>query len=63
VQVGPAVPTLCATDSIKAFGSCRLCLCEIEGRNGTPASCTTPVAEGIVVRTQRPRLKERSAAA
>jgi formate dehydrogenase major subunit len=58
MQMGTQIPKLCATDSLEAFGSCRLCLCEIEGRNGTPASCTTPVAEGIVVHTQGPRLKE-----
>lgn len=46
------VPKLCATDSLQAFGSCRLCLVEIEGRKGYPASCTTPVEEGLVVRTQ-----------
>src|SRR5271165_6579798 len=51
------IPKLCATDMVKEFGSCRLCLVEIEGRNGTPASCTTPVAEGMVVRTQTQRLK------
>ena len=44
MQLGIEIPKLCATDSLEAFGSCRLCLCEIEGRNGTPASCTTPVA-------------------
>ncbi len=42
---------------MKEFGSCRLCLVEIDGRNGTPASCTTPVAEGIAVHTQTERLK------
>ncbi|MFO1173181.1 MAG: formate dehydrogenase subunit alpha [Hyphomicrobiaceae bacterium] len=57
MELGTKIPKLCATDSIEAFGSCRLCLCEIEGRAGTPASCTTPVAEGIVVHTQSPRLK------
>src|SRR3546814_10997460 len=41
-----------------SFGSCRLCLVEVEGRNGYPASCTTPVAEGMVVRTQTERLKQ-----
>ncbi len=46
------VPKLCASDMVDAFGSCRLCLVEIEGRNGTPASCTTPAMEGLVVRTQ-----------
>ena len=50
------VPKLCATDTLEAFGSCRLCLVEIEGRAGTPASCTTPVAAGMVVRTQSERL-------
>ena len=52
-----SVPKLCATNSLDAFGSCRLCLVEIEGRNGTPASCTTPVAQGMVVHTQTERLK------
>ena len=42
---------------LEAFGSCRLCLVEIDGRAGTPASCTTPVANGMVVRTQTDRLK------
>jgi formate dehydrogenase major subunit len=57
-EAGIAVPKLCATDTVDAFGSCRLCLVEIEGRNGTPASCTTPVAPGIVVHTQTARLKQ-----
>ena len=56
IEIGAEIPKLCATDSIKAFGSCRLCVIEIQGRNGTPASCTTPVAPGIAVKTQTPRL-------
>src|SRR6516162_5499516 len=52
------IPKLCATDSLEAFGSCRLCLVEIEGRRGTPASCTTPAEEGMVVRTKTPRLEK-----
>jgi formate dehydrogenase major subunit len=55
---GVQVPKLCATDSVDAFGSCRLCLVEIQGRPGTPASCTTPVAPGMVVSTQTERLKQ-----
>ncbi|MEJ2030459.1 MAG: formate dehydrogenase subunit alpha [Maritimibacter sp.] len=51
-EAGIQIPKLCATDSIEAFGSCRLCLVEIEGRRGTPSSCTTPVAPGMVVHTQ-----------
>ena len=53
---GVTVPKLCATDSLEPFGSCRLCLIEIEGRRGYPASCTTPVAEGMKVHTQTPKL-------
>ncbi len=56
MALGIKVPKLCAYDMVEAFGSCRLCLVEIEGRAGTPASCTTPVAEGIKVTTQNQRL-------
>jgi len=55
---GIDVPKLCATDSLDAFGSCRLCLVEIDGKPGTPASCTTPVTDGMRVRTQTPRLEK-----
>ena len=58
VDAGIRVPKLCATDSLEPFGSCRLCLVEVEGRRGYPASCTTPVEPGMVVRTQTPRLAE-----
>jgi formate dehydrogenase major subunit len=51
-EAGIKVPKLCATDSLEAFGSCRVCLVEIEGVKGYPASCTTPVSEGMTVRTQ-----------
>jgi formate dehydrogenase major subunit len=57
-EAGIQVPKLCATDSVEAFGSCRLCVVEIEGRRGTPASCTTPVAEGMVVHTQAEKVKK-----
>jgi formate dehydrogenase major subunit len=55
---GVNIPRLCATDSLEPFGSCRLCLVEIEGRRGYPASCTTPVENGMVVRTQSPKLQQ-----
>ncbi|MCF6103480.1 formate dehydrogenase subunit alpha [Mesorhizobium muleiense] len=58
MEAGIAIPKLCATDMVDAFGSCRLCLVEIDGRNGTPSSCTTPVAPGMVVHTQTGRLKD-----
>ena len=57
-QAGVAIPKLCATDNLEAFGSCRLCLVEIDGRKGTPASCTTPVVDGMQVRTQSPHLEK-----
>ncbi|CAM5773623.1 formate dehydrogenase subunit alpha [Labrys miyagiensis] len=58
MEMGTQIPKLCATDMVDAWGSCRMCLVEIEGRAGTPASCTTPVAQGIKVKTQTQRLKE-----
>ncbi|MFN8169753.1 MAG: 2Fe-2S iron-sulfur cluster-binding protein [Candidatus Nanopelagicales bacterium] len=57
-EAGVAVPKLCATDSLDAFGSCRLCLVEIDGRPGTPASCTTPCTPGMSVRTQTPKVEK-----
>jgi formate dehydrogenase major subunit len=58
MDAGTEIPKLCATDMLEAFGSCRLCLVEVQGRAGMPASCTTPVAPGMVVSTQTPRLKD-----
>jgi len=58
MEAGVKVPKLCATDSLEPFGSCRLCLVEVEGRKGFPASCTTPAEAGMKVRTQTPRLQD-----
>src|SRR5229473_2494308 len=58
MEAGTQIPKLCATDMVDAFGSCRMCLIEIEGRAGTPASCTTPAMAGLVVHTQTERLKK-----
>ncbi len=57
VEAGIKVPKLCATDTLNSFGSCRLCLVEIEGRPGTPASCTTLVAPGMKVRTASEKVR------
>jgi len=57
-MMGTNIPKLCATDMLESFGSCRLCLVEVDGRAGYPASCTTPVAPDMVVRTQTDRLKK-----
>ncbi len=58
VQAGVMIPKLCATDSLEPFGSCRLCLVEIEGRRGYPSSCTTPAEAGMKVRTQSSKLAD-----
>jgi formate dehydrogenase major subunit len=57
-DAGIQIPKLCATDSLDPFGSCRLCLVQIEGARGLPASCTTPAAEGMKVCTQNKRLAD-----
>jgi formate dehydrogenase major subunit len=53
---GVDIPRLCATDSLEAFGSCRLCLVEVEGGKGTPSSCTLPCSPGMKVKTQSSKL-------
>ncbi len=58
MMAGITVPKLCATDSLEPFGSCRLCLVEIDGRRGYPASCTTPVDQGMKVHTQTQKLAD-----
>ncbi len=58
INAGVQVPKLCATDSLEPFGSCRLCLVEIDGRKGFPASCTTPAEAGMKVRTQTLKLQQ-----
>src|SRR5208282_3060403 len=55
-QSGIAIPKLCATDLLEPFGSCRLCIVEIQGKTGYPGSCTTPVEEGMIIRTDSPAL-------
>jgi formate dehydrogenase major subunit len=59
MSMGTQIPKLCATDSLEAFGSCRLCLVQIEGRRGFPASCTTPAEEAMIVHTQTSDIAKR----
>ena len=56
-RAGISVPSLCVSHQLAPFGSCRLCICEIEGQSGTPASCTTPVRPDMNVRTEGDRLR------
>jgi formate dehydrogenase major subunit len=55
---GINIPKLCATDSLEPFGSCRLCLVEIEGAKGLPASCTTEARQGMKVTTQNKKVAD-----
>jgi formate dehydrogenase major subunit len=57
--MGTQIPKLCATDSLEPWGSCRLCLVQIEGRRGYPASCTTPAEDGMVVHTENGDIAQR----
>ncbi len=56
-NAGIFIPSLCAHDELSPYGACRLCVVEIDGVRGTPTSCTTPAAEGMVVRTNTEQLQ------
>ena len=53
-QAGVYVPYLCYHPGMKPFAACRMCVVEVEGGRGLPASCTLPVQDGMVVRTNTP---------
>ncbi|MBI5604786.1 MAG: formate dehydrogenase subunit alpha [Deltaproteobacteria bacterium] len=56
-KAGYYVPTLCHDPALKPFGACRLCIVQIEGMRGLPASCTTPVQDGMVVHTETEEIR------
>ena len=56
MEAGIYIPYLCYYPGMKSFGACRMCVVEVEGGPGTPASCTTPVADGMAVRTNTSEL-------
>ena len=55
-RAGIAIPSLCASAHLSPYGSCRLCLAEIEGMKGLHATCSMPVREGMVVTTESAQL-------
>ena len=55
---GIYIPSLCADPDLEPYGACRLCLVEIENEEGLPASCMTPVAEGMIVHTDTNRVND-----
>lgn len=54
LESGIYIPHLCYHPDLNPAGECRLCIVEIEGRDGFPTACTTRVAEGMVVKTRNP---------
>ncbi|HNT36160.1 MAG TPA: 2Fe-2S iron-sulfur cluster-binding protein, partial [bacterium] len=57
-QAGIRIPTLCFLDNYPPIGACRVCLVEVEGARTLVASCSTPVAQGMKVRTNSRRVRE-----
>jgi formate dehydrogenase major subunit len=57
-MAGITIPTLCDLPALKPYGSCRLCVVEIEGFRTLQSSCTLPISEGMVIRTNTPKLHE-----
>ncbi len=57
LAAGIYIPNLCADPDLRPFGACRLCIVEVEGIRGLPASCTVPAGDGMVVRTDSPLLE------
>jgi formate dehydrogenase major subunit len=55
---GIEVPTLCYEPKLPGFGACRMCVVEVEGEETPPISCSRAAEEGMVVRTQTPRLRQ-----
>ncbi|MCX8063590.1 MAG: sulfide/dihydroorotate dehydrogenase-like FAD/NAD-binding protein [Candidatus Hydrogenedentes bacterium] len=54
---GISIPHLCTHPALPPFGACRLCIVEVEGMRGYPTSCTTPVEDGMVIRTNTESLR------
>lgn len=55
-QAGIDIPTLCHMEGRMPTGVCRVCLVEVKGARALVGSCHTPISEGMVVRTNTPRV-------
>jgi NADH-quinone oxidoreductase subunit G/NADP-reducing hydrogenase subunit HndD len=56
-KAGIHIPTLCYLEGINEIGACRVCVVEVEGARNLMASCVAPVADGMVVKTNSPRVR------
>ena len=52
------IPTLCYDERTKIYGSCGLCMCEVEGNPKLCKACATEIAPGMVIRTNTERVTE-----
>ena len=52
------IPTLCYDERTKIYGSCGLCMCEVEGNPKLCKACATEIAPGMVIRTNTERVIE-----
>ncbi|MBO4305690.1 MAG: iron hydrogenase small subunit [Clostridia bacterium] len=57
-SVGIRIPTLCYLKDVNAIGACRMCVVEVEKARSNPVACLQQVAEGMVVRTNTPALRQ-----
>jgi len=57
-KIGINIPTLCYDERLAAHGACRICVVEVKGARALMASCSTPVAEGMVIETNSPSVME-----
>ena len=57
-QLGARVPTLCYLEGVQCIGACRVCLVEVEGARTLVASCAQPATDGMVVKTNSPRVRK-----
>jgi len=55
--VGIRIPSLCYLEGVHVIGGCRVCLVEVEGARTLAAACSSPVAEGMTVRTNTPKVR------
>jgi iron-only hydrogenase group A len=55
---GVDIPTLCHWEDINEIGACRVCVVEVEGAKTLMAACVAPVADGMVVHTNSPKVRK-----
>ena len=57
-ELGIEIPTLCYFKELNEIGACRVCVVEVEGCDRLVAACNTKIEDGMVIRTNSPRVRE-----